>query len=78
MLTLNFITRKEVVSIFDNDSYDDFLNYVAEENSDCFHKKEFDRETEMKQFVAGLEAGGYENYSIIDEIEAKKIKEVIE
>jgi len=31
----------------------------------------------MQQFVAGLEAGGYKNYSIVDETEARQIKEAI-
>lgn len=31
----------------------------------------------MQQFVAGFESGGYENYSILAENEAKKIKEAI-
>ena len=76
MITLNYITGKEAVKILDNETFNDFIEYVSEENPDCLHEREFNNENEMKQFVAGLEAGGYENYSILKENEAKKIKQV--
>ncbi|MDQ6758009.1 MAG: hypothetical protein M3004_13865 [Bacteroidota bacterium] len=77
MLTLNYITGKEAVKVLDNDSFDEFLRYVSDENPDCLHEKNFDNEKEMQQFVAGLEAGGYDNYYIIDANETKEIMAAI-
>lgn len=76
MITLNFILGKEAVEIFEND-FDSFLQYAEEENPDCLNTKQFYTENEKQQFIAGLEAGGYENYSLLDEEEAKKILAVI-
>ncbi len=77
MQTLNFITGKEAVKILDNKTFSDFIEYIENENPDCFNERIFDNKKEMHQFVAGLEAGGYESYSIIDENEVKKIREAI-
>ncbi len=77
MFSLNYITGKEAVAIFDQEDFEDFIRYTADENPDCIQQREFTDEKEMQQFVAGLEAGGYKNYSIVDETEARQIKEAI-
>ena len=73
MATLNYIIGKEVVSMLEDNDFSEFIEYVNNENSDCLHQKKFDTEKEMQQFVAGLEAGGYENYSILKENEMMEL-----